>query len=403
MSEYQHVQFAVDAPLSDAQLAQVRALTTRARLTRHSLVNTYSWGNFKGDPHRLIESHYDAYLYFANWGTREVILRWPASALPLASVVGYCAGPSAACRQAGRYVVLTLRSDREDGGEDGGEDFHELFGDDDDPEEGSERWLPSITRARHLLAEGDRRPLYLAWLLNLNEGELDSTDLEPAVPPGLADLPEPLADLAAFLRIDPDLIAAAATRSPKSPPRPTPAEYRTWLATLDAADKDTALARLLHDGDPQVLAQLRHRFHDTRTAPASSPGPARTVAALRAQVSADRAARIAEAERCQAVERQRAARAAQQAQQQRLKALRHDPEAAWTRVGDLLTQRGTRHYAEVVRLLSDLAALADQQKNLDTFTARYACFLDLHRTKKALLRELRAAGPHLAVLTPEAR
>ncbi|GGV57888.1 hypothetical protein [Streptomyces spectabilis] len=55
MAEYQHVQFAVDAPLSDAQLAQVRALTTRARLTRHSLINTYSWGNFKGDPQHLID------------------------------------------------------------------------------------------------------------------------------------------------------------------------------------------------------------------------------------------------------------------------------------------------------------------------------------------------------------
>ncbi|GGV56574.1 hypothetical protein [Streptomyces spectabilis] len=99
---------------------------------------------------------------------------------------------------------------------------------------------------------------------------------------------------------------------------------------------------------------------------------------------------------------QQTARAAQHAQQQRLKALQHDPEAAWTRINSLLTQRGTRHYAETVRLLCDLAALAEKQNTRDAFTARYARFLGLHRTKKALLREVRAAGPHLAALTPQA-
>ncbi|WP_331755509.1 hypothetical protein [Streptomyces sp. NBC_01643] len=38
------------------------------------------------------------------------------------------------------------------------------------------------------VAEGDLRLLYLAWLLCLQNGELDD-DLEPAVPPGLAALP----------------------------------------------------------------------------------------------------------------------------------------------------------------------------------------------------------------------
>ncbi|MDH6222469.1 hypothetical protein [Streptomyces pseudovenezuelae] len=44
MSEYQHYQFlAMDRPLSDAQVAEVRKLTSRAALTRTMFVNSYQW------------------------------------------------------------------------------------------------------------------------------------------------------------------------------------------------------------------------------------------------------------------------------------------------------------------------------------------------------------------------
>ncbi|WP_228566443.1 hypothetical protein [Nocardia sp. SYP-A9097] len=64
MSEYQYYEFvAVDRPLDDRQLAQVRELSTRARITATRFVNEYHWGNFRGDPARMIERYYDAHLY----------------------------------------------------------------------------------------------------------------------------------------------------------------------------------------------------------------------------------------------------------------------------------------------------------------------------------------------------
>ena len=36
-------------------------------------MNTYEWGNFRGDPRRLVERYFDAFLYLSNWGTRELI------------------------------------------------------------------------------------------------------------------------------------------------------------------------------------------------------------------------------------------------------------------------------------------------------------------------------------------
>jgi hypothetical protein len=54
---------------------------------------------------------------------------------------------------------------------------------------------------------------YLGWLLAVQTEEIDGDTLEPPVPPGLGDLNASLDRLADFLRLDRDLIAAAAGRA----------------------------------------------------------------------------------------------------------------------------------------------------------------------------------------------
>ncbi|TQM09954.1 hypothetical protein [Pseudonocardia kunmingensis] len=55
MSEYQHYDFlAIDRPLGDDEQAEVRSLSTRARMTTTSFANDYHWGNFRGDPNRAL-------------------------------------------------------------------------------------------------------------------------------------------------------------------------------------------------------------------------------------------------------------------------------------------------------------------------------------------------------------
>ena len=38
----------------------------RAAISPTRFVNIYRWGNFKGDPSRLMEQMFDAFLYWAN-------------------------------------------------------------------------------------------------------------------------------------------------------------------------------------------------------------------------------------------------------------------------------------------------------------------------------------------------
>lgn len=56
VSEYQYYEFlAVDRPLTPAEQAEVRQLSTRARITATSFANEYHWDDFKGSPDQLME------------------------------------------------------------------------------------------------------------------------------------------------------------------------------------------------------------------------------------------------------------------------------------------------------------------------------------------------------------
>jgi hypothetical protein len=71
MSEYQYYEFqAIDRRLTDLEMAELRAHSTRARITPTSFVNDYSWGSFKGDEDAWMEKYFDAFLHLANWGTQ---------------------------------------------------------------------------------------------------------------------------------------------------------------------------------------------------------------------------------------------------------------------------------------------------------------------------------------------
>ena len=51
MSECQYYEFqAVDRPLGEAERRELRNLSTRAHITATNFVNSYEWGDFKGNP-----------------------------------------------------------------------------------------------------------------------------------------------------------------------------------------------------------------------------------------------------------------------------------------------------------------------------------------------------------------
>ena len=197
MSEYQYYEFqAIDQPLNEKAMQDLRDLSTRAQITPTSLTNEYNWGDFKGDPLKLVAEYFDAFLYVANWGTHEFMLKLPLRLINFERVKQYCYGDNVTAYKKGENLIFQFISETED---------HEW-------EEG-EDWLSSLITLRSDILHGDYRCLYMGWLYGAQMDDFENDESEPPVPPNLGDLNGPLNSFADFMRIDTDLIAVAAQKS----------------------------------------------------------------------------------------------------------------------------------------------------------------------------------------------
>lgn len=158
MSEYQYYEFhAIDRSLTGRQMKELRAISTRATISRTLFSNHYTYGDLKANPGDLLARYFDASLYFAYWHVVEVAFRFSGSAIDLKSIRRYRAGESLNIRSVGHDVIITLCAER----------------DDFDAEDDGRGWLSPLTPLRGELVSGDERALYLAWLLGVQHGEID--------------------------------------------------------------------------------------------------------------------------------------------------------------------------------------------------------------------------------------
>lgn len=368
MSEYQYYEFmAIDRPLDERQLDEVRALSTRAEITPTSFVNTYEWGNFRADPRVLMERYYDAFLYLANWGTRWLSFRVPARLVDVATAQRYCVRDAVSARVSGEHVVIDLVSEDEEA---------------DDFDWGGEGWLSAVVPVRAELVVGDLRMLYLAWLLCVQAHEVPDEAAEPPVPAGLGKLTASLKAVAEFLRIDPDLLAVAVLRVPAAE---VPTQNMAgWVASLPEAEKDAALLTLLRGDDPHLRAGLLRRFRGPIPA---QPG-SRTAGELRAAAEArwkDRVRAEEERKRRAAEERERE-RAAKRAR--RLATLVAESDRVWARVDAMIETKKPAEYDRAVGLLEDLQEVAEPAE----FARRVVELRIRHARKPSLMDRFDRAG-----------
>jgi len=384
MSEYQYYEFqAVDRPLDQRELTELRALSSRATITPTRLVNVYNWGNFRGDPATLMETYFDLFVYIANWGTHQFMLRLPRRLLDLHMAERYCPSDDARARAAGDHVILEFLSEQEpDGWIDDGE---------------GEAWMSALLPLRAELAAGDLRGLYLGWLLCAQSGLLDDDDIEPPPPPGLATPSAAQQALADFLRLDADLIDVAAEHSAlRDETRPSRHALERWLGALAESEKTGLLLRLVEGGDPHLRGELLQRFRAETTpaadrAGAGEPGR-RTVGQLLAAAArrAD-ARRRAEAERA-AQERARREREQAAARAKRLEHLAAHEAEAWQHVDVSIAMKRPADYDVAVQALTDLRDLYAQTSRDAAFAARLGGLREQHARKLSLMERLDRAG-----------
>ena len=380
MSEYQYYEFrAIDRPLDDEEQDELRRLSTRAEITSTSFTNTYHFGDFKGEPTKLMDRYFDAFVYVANWGTRRLMFRIPEVFLDAETASAYCVEEEedGLSMTAGKnQIVLEFHSHDEGGGEwtDG------------------EPWMPSLVSIRDELIRGDHRALYLGWLASAQWFRPDDEDelLEPPVPPGLGKLSGPLRSLAEFLRIDDDLIEVAARTSAGEPPaEASKAEMARWIKGLPVADKDAYLLRVLAEELGQILRmEMARRFREATATGKPSKDPTKGRRPLRRLIAErDLLEEQKKKEAAEKAAKEKAARDRREAEERSkyLDTLASREAATWREVETLIATKLPKSYDRAIELLIDLRDLAARSGRAEEARARTEEIRQEHSRKPTLM------------------
>jgi len=385
MSEYQYYGFqALDRPLSEEDMRWLRGLSTRADITTTSFVNVYHWGDFRGDPVKLMERCFDAFVYVANWGFRRFMVRLPRASFDAARVKQYCQYDGASLLKKKDCILLEFNCNDESCE---WEDWDDGSG-----------WMASLTPLRENLLDGDWRCLYLAWLCAIETESLPDNAKEPPVPAGLKDLTAPLQALVDFLDIDTELIEVAAQRSGPRAANELPASaLKEWIHSLAVAEKDELLLRIAQGDEPNPRRRLMRGFRETTPGGSTTRGredsaSGRTVAeiseAWRRRLEAKHLRLAEQAEK----ERERQARAKAQARKKHVEGIASRAPAVWKHVSAWIAKRTPKGYDRAVELLVDLQDAAADTNRTDEFFEQLQALRDRHASKPSLMRRLRDAG-----------
>lgn len=375
MSEYQYYEFqAIDRPLTDRQMRELRAISSRATISRTRFSNYYTFGDLKANPRDLLIRYFDASLFFANWLYVELAFRYPKDSVDVKALRRYLAGQSLDVSSKGADVVVTMSVER----------------DDFDAEDDGQGWLSSSIALRADIASGDERVLYLAWLLGVQQGGIDDGATEPARPDGLGTPSPALESFIDIMGLDRDLVVAAAEGGPQTSAVPPVKEIGRWIAALDEHEKVALLTRVAR-GETGVAAELMRRSR-RQASLREATRTLRTAGALRA-----RAEELAEQRRQvilarEAKERGRREREQAAARERRLTTLAKRQGDAWRRVEALVITKRPGDYDAAVTLLKDLREIGERKGRSAEVAGRIRALREAHAKKPSLLARLRKAG-----------
>ena len=375
MSEYQYYEFqAIDRPLTEEEQRAVAELSSRVEPHPRRAVFTYSFGgDLRRRPRELVADYYDAMLYLANWGSRQLMFRFPKALLDVAEVQQYevvtheYPSNTVDVYTEGEHAILDIQLHEE-----GGLGWIE-----------GEGWLDSLMSLRDAILQRDYRLLYLAWLKGVTlEFDVDEQAPEPPVPPGLQTLSLALENFVELFGLDEDLIQVAAERSGEVKKAASEEDLRRAIEQLAPEERDRFLLRLAR-GEPHLTLALNRRL-GALAGLDSKPGeaaPRRTVGELFAAAKAQR-----ERRRQEQKARAEARRIAE------FKALAGREDETWREVDALIQKSQAKPYDQAVQLLKRLRDLYRYQDRDAVFEGHMRQLCDLYSRRSALMRRLRQAN-----------
>ena len=357
---------AVDRPLSGPELAELGELR-HDELTKRGFRVTLGLFNLPVEPRELLRRHFDVFLYAAEWAERRFMLRLPRSQFDAESAREYEAGEYFSVEEPGDDVILSFDW-RE-------EEYEFPIG---------PQWMPELLPVRAALLAGDRRPLYLGWLLGVQCRAVEESAPEPEVPPGLGELDEALSALVDFLDIEIDLVAAAAENSRPADPAAVRRDVAGWISGLGPEEREDLLVRLIAGDGDGLAPQMRQRALRAGDRARESRSR-RTSAELLARGEELRRRRMEKVRQASRRRQREESEERERRRREHLESLRPRVDELWREVEALVATTLKRRYIRAVDMLADLRDLAELDGNRAEFAARLRDFLARHSNRPALL------------------
>jgi hypothetical protein len=367
MSEYQQYEFlAVDRPLTRVQLDAVNALSSHIEASStHALVD-YQWGNFKHDLIQVLSEFFDGFLYWANWGSPRLALRFPHGILPDDLIDGYDLDEVVTFTRQPDYDILDMH-------------FASLEG----PDEWIDYELGSLIGIRDELMDGDLRALYIVWLAVQHimgiSGEPESSErCAPVVPPAFGKLTAAQQALADLFQIPQELLVVAARYSKATAPSADD-DVAAWVTSLSADRRDEYLIRLAHN-EPGLSRRLIRELRELNQDQASMQVSTGVCVAYATLLSESKALKASW---------QREKREQEQAAHQRHLQDIHDHQTAyWHQVEQAVTRGSGAGYDDAIHLLIELRETANHFQASQEFQKRFSAWVLSHLRRPAFVRRL---------------
>jgi hypothetical protein len=249
MSEYQYYEFrAIDRMLTAKEMQELRAISTRAEITKTSFTNEYNFGSLKGNPILHLEKYFDVFYYASNLGSSRLAFRFPKKLLELKEIKQYFIGsPYMALKESKDYIIIDFTIEDEE--------YADRGYDPDYPK------LDSIISLRADILNGDYRSLYLGYLLCKKMDEKKARGKEPEIPSNLGSLTPTLKSFIEFIYLEPDIVKEATNKS-KSDKSVLDNDklLKDWIHQLEDKTKNDILYSFLKDTNPTLRMEILKKF-----------------------------------------------------------------------------------------------------------------------------------------------
>ncbi|MFO7860602.1 MAG: hypothetical protein R6U41_05195 [Desulfosalsimonas sp.] len=379
MSEYQYYEFlAMDRPLTKEEMDELRALSTRATITPFSFTNEYNWGDFKGEPEKLMKRYFDAHIYVANWMTAIFMVRLPVEALAQETAKAVAAPYLLDIKATKTHWIIIWSLEESEN--------YDRFGMED-----GRGWMARLAPVRDELLRGDLRSLYIGWLAAVAGEMMDDDEMEPLCVSGLGNLTAAQQALAEFLEVDPDLLAGAGMGRPAAQEMEvSQREMDKWIDALPREEVNSILKQLLEGKGQQAERSIRNRFASWRRGlQTGDTGASRlTVGDLRQNAEKARQIRLEK----QKQDRKQREVKHREKRKAYLENLSSDFPKAWASVKEPVERGSGRGYDEACRILVDIAEAYDLFATKKQFQQELKKFMAGHLRRKALIQRLVKAG-----------